>query len=736
MPRPSSFTPWLGTPDALARTTHVARTAAPTKRHTQKVRSTRLAQTPLHHGRRPASDDLSVISLFSGAMGLDLGLEDAGFSVKVAVECNKYAAATIRRNRPALPLIDRRIENVPTQEILARANLRVGEPTVVSGGPSCQSFSTAGQRGALDDPRGAMFQQFLRVVRDARPRFFVMENVRGMLSAAIKHRKLAERGPGFPTLDSREELGSAFEMILRDLRALGYFVVFDLVDAADYGAPQHRQRILFIGSRDGERIDVPRPTHGRIPEGGVKSWLTLRDALHGLVESAPEHPRLSPTEQRLLTYVPPGGNWRDIPARLHKKALGAAYDSWGGRSGFYRRLSWDEPSPALTTVPDGRATMLCHPLELRPLSVREYARIQQFPDSWIFEGSTSQQYKQIGNAVPLALGRAVGATVKEAMTQRPSLHRLGAVVCPETLRQRIAARSRTVLNPTRMRRDGALAAAKAWIKASTNRPRTITSQISSVEDISGVPAKQNTAALLRAHRVTLALHAAYGSPDHKNKAEPLDELVFIVLSQMTTHHSFERVYDRLKAAVANWGAISTLRLSQLKRLIKDAGLSGQKAPRLKRIIRRLVTDFGEATLSPLRDMSDDDAQAYLTSLPGVGIKTAKCVLMYALGRRVLPVDTHVWRVGTRLGLVDSALTYAAAQQELERAVPPTDRYSFHVNAILLGREHCTALRRRCELCPVRPHCPSSDKSGDDFRGYADQPVTAKRHSRSRASAER
>jgi DNA (cytosine-5)-methyltransferase 1 len=668
-------------------------------------------------------------------MGLDLGLEGAGFSVRVAVECNKYAVSTIRRNRPTLALIERRIENVPTEEILTEAKLRVGEATVVSGGPSCQPFSTAGQRGALGDPRGAMFQQFLRVVRDARPRFFVMENVRGMLSAAIKHRKLAERGPGFPTLDSSEELGSAFEAILRDLRGLGYFVVFDLVDAADYGAPQHRQRILFMGSRDGERIDIPRPTHGRIPESGLKPWLTLRDALHGLVDSAPEHPRLSPTEQRLLTYVPPGGNWRDIPARLHKQALGAAYESWGGRSGFYRRLSWDEPSPALTTVPDGRATMLCHPAELRPLSVREYARIQQFPDSWTFEGSTSQQYKQIGNAVPLALGRAVGAAVRASMTQKPSLHRLGAVVCPDALRERIAARSRTVLNPTRMRKDGALAAAKAWIKASTNRPRTITSQISAVEDVSGVPAKHNTVALLRAHRVTLALHAAYGSPDHNNKLDPLDELVFIVLSQMTTHHSFERVYDRIKSALPDWGALAGMRMSQLKRLIKDAGLSGQKAPRLKQIMRRLVIDFGEATLTPLYEMSDDDAQAYLTSLPGVGVKTAKCVLMYALGRHVLPVDTHVWRVGKRLGLVDSALTYGAVQQELERAVPPTDRYSFHVNAILLGRDHCTALRRRCEPCPVRRYCPSSDGPDEKLQSYEIE-QTAPRQLRSRASADR
>ncbi|MEA2703047.1 MAG: (cytosine-5)-methyltransferase 1, partial [Actinomycetota bacterium] len=141
--------------------------------------------------RRPA-----VVSLFSGALGLDLGLEAAGFEVRVAVEANRNAAETIRKNRPDIPVIERRIEQVTTEEILAEAGLEPGEPTVVSAGPSCQAFSTAGQRGSVADPRGELFRQFLRVVREARPRFFVMENVRGVLSAAVRHRPLSERGPG------------------------------------------------------------------------------------------------------------------------------------------------------------------------------------------------------------------------------------------------------------------------------------------------------------------------------------------------------------------------------------------------------------------------------------------------------------------------------------------------------------------------------------------------------------
>ena len=186
----------------------------------------------------------TLISLFSGAMGLDLGLEQAGFDIRVAVECSPAAVETIESNRPGLS-IARRLEDVPSSEILSRAGITKREVTVVTGGPSCQAFSTAGQRRSLADPRGTMFREFLRVVEEVQPKFFVMENVRGILSAAVKHRPLAQRGPAFPPLDPEEQLGSALKQVLSELRATGYYVVFDLVNAADYGVPQTRERILF-----------------------------------------------------------------------------------------------------------------------------------------------------------------------------------------------------------------------------------------------------------------------------------------------------------------------------------------------------------------------------------------------------------------------------------------------------------------------------------------------------------
>lgn len=204
------------------------------------------------------------------------------------------------------------------------------------------------------------------------------------------------------------------------------------------------------------------------------------------------------------------------------------------------------------------------------------------------------------------------------------------------------------------------------------------------------------------------LEERYKSPSHGNKADPLDELVYILLSQMTTAPSFGRVFERLRSAVGDWSDLLSMPEASLKGLIADAGLSGQRAARLTAIAHHLESDLGSVTLAPLARMSDADAEAYLVSLPGVGIKTAKCVLMYSLQRAVLPVDTHVARVSRRLGLLPQATTAPIAVHScLEDVVPPHLRHSFHVNAIALGRDACRAPRAKCSGCVLSEVCPSA-----------------------------
>lgn len=413
-------------------------------------------------GTEPSTRRLRVISLFSGAMGLDTGLETAGLEIAVAVECNRYAAATIRRNRPLLPLIERPIEDVTTAEILEKAGLAEGEAFAVVGGPSCQVFSTAGNRRSLGDPRSLMFRHFVRVIEEAKPAFFIMENVRGLISAAVRHRPLSQRGPGYPPLEEDEELGSAFAVVAKSLRSTGYYSIFDVLNAADYGVPQTRQRLIILGSRDGRALEMPTPTHSQTGSNGLPQWRTLGDAIEGLSDAG-EYYRFCPAKEKYLRLIPEGENWRALPEKMKAEALGRAFHSWGGRSGFFRRLSRSEPSPALTTRPDSKATTLCHPTELRPLSVAEYARIQQFPDQWVFEGPVRKKYEQVGNAVPIGLGRAAGNALIAAAARDCDPARLGRFESFNLeLLARLAKRPRTIVNPPRMRNDSDDQTITAW----------------------------------------------------------------------------------------------------------------------------------------------------------------------------------------------------------------------------------------------------------------------------------
>lgn len=423
-----------------------------------------------------AAADRPIISLFSGALGLDLGLEQAGCRIAVAVECNRFPQETIELNRPEghalhIPLIKDKIEDVTTRQLLRRAGLRKKEAFVVTGGPSCQAFSTAGQRGSIGDRRGrgTMFREFLRVVKEAQPRFFVMENVRGVLSAAVRHRPLNERGAGFPPLKYDEALGSALRVILRELAALDYYVVVGVVNAANYGVPQTRERVIFLGSRDGEPLDLPEPTHTKTRTNGFGVWRTLRQALRDIDDEEPECVELCKSKREYLDLIPEGGNWRDLPLELQKKALGRAFDSWGGRVGFFRRLSWDRPAPSLNTRPDSKATMLIHPEELRPLSIAEYAALQQFPSDWEFAGGTPQKYIQIGNAVPVGLGEAIGRALIAATRKRNRVDGRGKVRCAPELIERLANRPRTVLNPGRMRDEPDPEETRKWMGRERSR---------------------------------------------------------------------------------------------------------------------------------------------------------------------------------------------------------------------------------------------------------------------------
>ena len=367
-----------------------------------------LVEAPIK--KEPISSRLNILSFFSGAMGLDLGMESAGLKTLLTCESDKWSRETISRNRPELPVLGD-IWKHDADSILHASGLRAGEVDVISGGPPCQAFSTAGSRRSFEDERGNVFLHFIDLAIQLQPRYFVIENVRGLLSAALRHRPWEERGEGFAPLNESERPGGALRYILSKLQEGGFEVSFNLYNSANYGAPQTRERVIMICTRDGQKVPYLPPTHSNDPNYGLPRWVTFADAVAGLNPSHAES--LSFPESRLKYYklLGPGQYWKNLPEDLQKEALGKSYYSGGGKTGFLRRLAWDKPSPTLVTHPAMPATDLAHPEEMRPLSIQEYKRIQGFPDSWELQGPLIQRYKQVGNAVPIPLGRAVGKQI-------------------------------------------------------------------------------------------------------------------------------------------------------------------------------------------------------------------------------------------------------------------------------------------------------------------------------------
>ena len=377
----------------------------------------------------------AVISLFTGAMGFDLGFEMEGFEIRVAVDNDPWAEATIKANRPALPVISEDIHTVPTWKILETADLKEGEATVLTGAPPCEPFSTAGKRNGSEDHRAHAAFEFIRVINEVKPLFFVFEEVPGFLSAAKKHISFYDRVAMQPEdLAPEEALGSFFKEVFSAFEETGYTLLCNVhtakesvLNAADYGVPQKRKRFILIGARDGEPVELPKPTHGsphsvEVLEGELLPWVTLREALQGLDNGDHEHRRF-PWWGRYLQYISPGGCWRDLPPELQQEALGGAYDNpsnartkgkKGGRTGFLRRLSWDRPAPTIVDSPTTRGGCLCHPEEDRPLSVQEYGRLQGFPDDWIIKGPLPARYQLIGQATPVPLAQAIARTLRKA----------------------------------------------------------------------------------------------------------------------------------------------------------------------------------------------------------------------------------------------------------------------------------------------------------------------------------
>jgi len=316
-----------------------------------------------------------VIELFAGAGGLALGLEEAGLETILLVENNKDCVSTLKANRPEWKIIHEDIKKVSFEGMSA---------DVVTGGFPCQAFSYAGNGLGFEDTRGTLFFEIARAVKKIQPKIFVAENVPGLKS---------------------HDKGRTFSMMLSILGSFGYKVTHEILNAVHYGVPQKRKRIFIVGIKPGITFKFPEQQ---------EKIVTLREALKGVPKS--EGYEFTQRRKEILSHVPPGGSWVDLPIEMQKEYMGKSFYSSGGRRGMARRISWDEPSLTLTTSPHQKQTDRIHPDETRPFTIREYARIQTFPDEWKFVGGISSQYRQIGNAVPVKLAEEIGKSIIKALT--------------------------------------------------------------------------------------------------------------------------------------------------------------------------------------------------------------------------------------------------------------------------------------------------------------------------------
>ncbi|MEA3332915.1 MAG: DNA (cytosine-5-)-methyltransferase [Pseudomonadota bacterium] len=330
------------------------------------------------------------IELFAGAGGLALGLEGVGFEVALLNELDRHAGATLKKNRPDWNVAVGDIAEIDFTPYKNKIDL-------LSGGFPCQAFSYAGNKLGFGDIRGTLFFELMRAVEEVQPRVFLGENVRGLLN---------------------HDNGRTLETIKHKIEAIGYTLIApQVLKAIYYKVPQKRERLFLVGIRNDLVSDMT--FHWPSPYRRV---LTLKDALKKGEIFATDVPASAgqtyPVRKKeILDLVPPGGYWRDLPDRIQREYMQKSYFLGGGKTGMARRLSWDEPSLTLTCAPAQKQTERCHPEETRPLTVREYARIQTFPDNWEFTGSISSQYKQIGNAVPVNLAIAVGRSLITLLNQ-------------------------------------------------------------------------------------------------------------------------------------------------------------------------------------------------------------------------------------------------------------------------------------------------------------------------------
>lgn len=363
--------------------------------------------------------NLTAVDLFCGAGGLSEGFRQAGFHVLAGQDFDHTAGTTFTATHPEARFIPGPIQEVGVSDLLRATGLKRGEVDVLIGGPPCQGYSVYNHQRGENDPRAGLFREYLRIVEGLRPHWLVMENVTGITSISG---------------------GAIVREIEKGMGKLGYRVKMKVLKAEEFGVPQERRRIFFIATRTANPIFFPMPTHGQSLADFVTIWDAISDLppvanggkprkleyasgpkneyqrkLRGNVKVITNHeaPRLARVNEERMKHIPPGGSWRDLPYALLPEGMRRAKRS--DHTKRYGRPRKTDLACTILTKCDVHWGAYIHPVQNRAITVREAARLQSFPDAFTFQGSKTEQYKQVGNAVPPCLGYHVARAVIKAM---------------------------------------------------------------------------------------------------------------------------------------------------------------------------------------------------------------------------------------------------------------------------------------------------------------------------------
>ena len=317
----------------------------------------------------------TFIEVCAGGGGLSSGLIKSGFTPILLNDNNKDCCKTLKHNHPNTNIILGSMDKIDYTQYVNKIDL-------LTGGVPCQSFSQSGLRKGLDDPRGDLMMKFIEILNFIKPKIFMIENVKGLLT---------------------HDNGNTIKKIIDQLNNNGlYNINYKCLDSSKYDVPQKRERVFIVGvlKNINKSFEFPKESSNKI---------VLKDVLYNVpISNGAEYKEEKKT---LFKMIPQGGCWVNLPENLQKEYLGNSYNSGGGKRGILYRLSMEKPSLTLLCTPSQKQTERCHPTEERPLTLREYARIQTFGDNYEFIGSLTSQYKQIGNAVPVELAKYMGISL-------------------------------------------------------------------------------------------------------------------------------------------------------------------------------------------------------------------------------------------------------------------------------------------------------------------------------------